>query len=453
MTEDIIPFSRIEFGEKFKWGIATAAYQIEGAINEHGKGPSVWDEFTRRKGKIRSGHKGDIACDFYNHYKEDIDIVKFLSIGCFRFSISWSRILPNGMGQVNEAGVAFYNRIIDHCLLFGIEPWITLYHWDLPLELEKKGGWTNREILGWFSDYVWLCTSLFGDRVKHWIILNEPLAFTGAGYFLGIHAPGKRGLHNFLPATHHATLCQLIGGKIVKENVTKAEVGTSFSCSYIEPLTNNRLHNKAAERMDALLNRMSIEPVLGMGYPVKELPQLKKIEKYTKPGDEKWFDFQFDFIGLQNYTREIIRFAPFIPYLRANIVKAGKRKAYSTTMDWEVYPPSIYEMLKRFSAYKGVKKIYVTENGAAFPDKLEKGHIHDTERTLFLKLYLAQILRAKNEGVNVQGYFAWTLLDNFEWAEGFNQRYGLVYVDFPTQERIIKDSGFWYKSFLEGNDL
>lgn len=449
MQDEEKPFSKIDFGSDFKWGISTSAYQIEGGWNEHGKGPSIWDEFSKGKGRIRSGHNGEISCDFYHHYKEDIDIINFLSIKCFRFSISWSRIFPDGKGNINPAGVDFYNRIINRCLVYGIEPWITLYHWDLPLALDKQGGWTNREIINWFASYVNICSNLFGDRVKHWIILNEPIVFTGTGYFLGAHAPGEKGLSNFLSATHHATLCQLIGGRIVKENVTDSEVGTSFSCSYIESLNNHRLNRHAAERMDLLLNRMSIEAVLGMGYPIHELTQFKYIEKFIHSEDEKFFNFQFDFIGLQNYTREVVKYSAFTPYIHSSFLKASKRNVSRTSMDWEVYPWSIYEMLKKFSHYSKVKKIYVTENGASFRDKVENGHVHDTERTHYLQRYIAQVLRARREGVNVQGYFVWTLLDNFEWAEGYNQRFGLVYVDFQRQCRIIKDSGYWYKSFME----
>ncbi len=449
LTEDRFSLSRNAFGADFKWGVSTAAFQVEGAWNVEGKGPSIWDEFTRRNGTIRSGHLADTSCDFYHRYAEDIDIIKFLSIDHFRFSISWSRILPAGTGKINAAGVDFYNRVIDRCLRLGIEPWITLYHWDLPLELKKKGGWANRDILGWFTEYTSLCVKLFGDRVKRWIIMNEPLAFTGAGYFLGIHAPGHKGLGNFLPAVHHATICQLSSGRMVKDVLPGAEVGTSFSCSMITPVNDQPRNVRAAARMDALLNRMSVEPLLGMGYPVDQLPSLRKIEKYFHPSDEKLYGFRFDFIGLQNYTREVVMHVPWVPYVHASIVKAGRRNVPVTSMDWEIYPPSIFEMLKRFSAYPGVNKIYVTENGASFPDKVENGHVHDQERMRYFSLYLSQVLRAKNEGVNVQGYFAWTLLDNFEWAEGYHQRFGLVYVDFETRQRIIKDSAFWYKAFLE----
>ncbi len=438
------------FGNDFKWGVSTSAYQIEGGHDAHGKGPSVWDIFTAKSSNILNGHHGNIACDFYNTYKEDIALLKELGIPNFRFSLSWPRILPNGTGEVNQQGVDFYNNVIDCCLENGIEPWVTVYHWDLPHELDLKSGWANREVVSWFKEYVEVCAKNFGDRVKHWMVMNEPMVFTGAGYFLGVHAPGKKGLPNFLPAVHHAVLCMGEGGRVLRELVPNAEIGTTFSCSYIEPFTPVRKDVVAARRVDALMNRLFIEPVLGLGYPEDELPVVKKLKKYFQPGDEKLMQFDFDFIGIQNYTREVVKHSIFVPYLNAVLVKAENRRVPLTAMKWEIYPPSIYHMLKQFSEYPGMPKIYITENGAAFPDVPAGGKVNDTERVQYLRRYLKEVLKAKSEGVDVQGYFIWTLLDNFEWAEGYHPRFGLVYVDFETQKRIIKSSGYWYKSFLKG---
>lgn len=443
-------FGKELFGDDFKWGVSTAAYQIEGGHDVHGKGPSVWDVFTAKSGTILNGHHGNTACDFYNTYLEDIAIMKELGIPNFRFSLSWPRIMPNGTGEVNQSGIDFYNKLIDACLANDIEPWVTLYHWDLPHELELRGGWTNREIVSWFKEYVAVCAKAFGDRVKYWMVLNEPMVFTGAGYFMGVHAPGKKGLPNFLPAAHHAVLCMAEGGRVLRQLVPTAEIGTTFSCSYIEPYTTGRKDVVAARRADALMNRLFIEPVLGLGYPEEDLPVVKKLKKYYLPGDTELMQFDFDFIGIQNYTREIVKHSIFVPYLNAVLVKAENRKVQTTAMGWEVYPPSIYHMLKKYSEYAGMPKIYITENGAAFPDEAADGKVNDTERVHYLRSYLKQVLKAKSEGVNVEGYFVWTLLDNFEWAEGYHPRFGLVYVDFDTQRRIIKSSGYWYKSFLKG---
>lgn len=443
-------YTRDEFGEDFAWGVSTASYQIEGAHDRDGKGPSIWDEFTSKKKKIYKGQNGDIACDFYRRYEDDLDLMKAMNIKNFRFSLSWSRILPNGIGQINPKGIEYYDRLIDQCLERGITPWITLYHWDLPLALEQQGGWTNRSVVQWFSEYVDLCTKIFGDRVKKWIVLNEPMVYAGAGYFLGVHAPGKKGLGNFISAMHHSVLCQAEGGRIVRYNVPEAEIGTTFSCSHIEPYSHNARDINAAIRMDALLNRLCFEPLVGLGYPTDDLKVFRRIEKYMAAGDEETMQFDFDFIGIQNYTREIVRHSYLVPFLQSKIIGADKRNVKHTVMNWEVYPESIYHMLKKYSTYSGVKSIYVTENGAAFQDKFSQGNVHDKQRTKYLKKYIGQVLRAKKEGVNVKGYFVWTFTDNFEWAEGYKPRFGLVYTDFKTQERYLKTSGQWYANFLEG---
>ena len=442
-------FTKEDFGDDFNWGISTAAYQIEGAHNADGKGPSIWDSFSQKRKKIIDNHNGNIACDFYNRYADDIALLYKLNIPNYRFSISWSRILPYGVGIINHKGIDFYNRIIDFCLELGIQPWITLYHWDLPEELQKKGGWTNRDVVHWFGYYVDCCIKHFGDRVKHWMILNEPMVFTGAGYFLGVHAPGKKGLTNFLSAAHHATLCQAEGGRIIKTLRSDCKVGTTISYSHIEPFSDTDKDRAAAKKVDALLNRMFLEPLLGMGYPVKDLKILERIERFMYPGDEGKLAFDMDFIGLQNYTRELVKYAPFMPFVKAKIIKADKRNVDRTLMNWEIYPPSMYEALKRINAYAGVKEIIVTENGAAFKDELLNEQVNDVQRVNYLKDHIEQVLLAKKEGVNVKGYFIWTLLDNFEWAEGFHPRFGLVYVNFDTQQRIIKSSGNWYSNFIK----
>jgi len=440
--------NRSVLGNDFKWGVSVSAYQIEGAHDADDKSPSIWDMFTNRKGY--KGHNGNVACDFYNNYRSDLQLLKSLNVPNFRFSLAWPRIFP-ASGSYNSKGTDYYNRIIDYCLELGIEPWVTLYHWDLPHYMEEKGGWTNRDVVGHFENYAEVCARQFGDRVKHWMVLNEPLVFTGAGYYLGVHAPGKRGLLNFLPALHNAVLCQAQGGRIIKEICPQAEVGTTFSCSHIEAYRNKESDNTAAKKVDALLNRLFVEPALGLGYPFKDLKILERIQKYMKPGDEKLMAFDFDFIGIQNYTREVIRFSLFTPYLNAALVTAKSRNAPVTAMNWEVYPESLYHVIKKFSAYQGVKKIYITENGAAFKDiLLTDNRINDYQRRDFIKNCIYQLYHAKSEGAKVDGYFVWSFLDNLEWSEGFRPRFGLVYVDFKTQRRIVKASGEWYRDFLAG---
>lgn len=436
------------FGQDFIWGVAASAYQTEGAYLSDGKGMSIWDVFAAQAGKTAFNQNANTACDFYNRYVQDIILMQYLNIKNFRFSISWPRLFPEGTGRANDKGFDFYDRLIDFSLEMGIEPWATLYHWDLPQALEEKGGWTNRDILNWFTDYVEACVLRFGDRVRNWMVLNEPMVFTGAGYFLGVHAPGKKGLNNFLAAAHHAVLCQAIGGSVIKSLRGNAQVGTTFSCSLIEPLDETKANVEAAQKIDVITNRMFIEPMLGLGYPVQDLKILGQLEKYMQPADEKLMQFSMDFIGIQNYTREIVRYSRFIPYVNARLVKAQHRNVDTTTMNWEVYPQSIFHMLKRVAAYEGVKKIIITENGAAFKDEFVEGKINDKKRVAYLKNYLQQVLLAKNEGVPVQGYFVWSVTDNFEWAEGYQQRFGLVYVDYATQRRYIKSSGHWFREFL-----
>jgi beta-glucosidase len=444
--------NRNDFGDDFIWGTSTAAYQIEGGHNLDGKGQSIWDVFTATKGKISGGDNGNIACDFYHKYAHDIALMSQLNIRNFRFSLSWSRIIPNGTGAISLKGIEFYNKVIDFCLDLEIEPWVTLYHWDLPYELEKKGGWTNRQIVDWFSNYVEVCVKQFGDRVKNWMVLNEPMVFTGAGYFLGVHAPGKKGLGNFLAATHHAALCQAEGGRIIKSMAPASKVGTTFSCSYIQAYRQTVKDSYAARRVDALLNKLFVEPLAGLGYPLQELKFLQRLETYVKDNDEKKLAFNMDFIGVQNYTRELVQYTPFVPFLNAKIVKADKRNVPVTDMNWEVYPESIYHMLHQFNKYHCFKELIVTENGAAFPDTVFDDQVNDEKRKNYIQQNIKQVLRAKQEGVNVSGYFVWSFTDNFEWSEGYRPRFGLVYVDFKTQKRIVKSSGLWYSRLLKHNE-
>ncbi|MGN8069930.1 GH1 family beta-glucosidase [Mucilaginibacter sp. 22184] len=450
LTDLDTPLRQQLFGPDFIWGVSTAAFQIEGSHDADGKGESVWDAFTTKKGKILNADHAHTACDFYNRYEEDIDLIKQLNIPNFRFSISWSRLLPNGTGEINQAGIDYYNRVIDYCIKKGVEPWVTIYHWDLPQILEQKGGWTNREVISWFSEFTNLCVQSFGDRVKHWMVMNEPVVFTGAGYFFGIHAPGRSGIRNFIPAIHHVVLSITAGARILRQLLPEAQIGTTFSCSQITPASDKPKDVAAAVRADALINRLFIEPILGMGYPVKELPVLKSIQKYILPGDEDNMHFDFDFIGIQNYTREVVKYSFFTPYINAKMIKAEDRKVDElTAMRWEVFPPSIYHMIKKFDAYPGIKSIIITENGSAFPDVVEDGKVDDPKRLRYLQNYIRQVLKAKNEGCKINGYFIWTLTDNFEWAEGYHPRFGLIYVDHNTQQRIVKESGKWYGEFLK----
>lgn len=443
---------KTDFGKDFLFGTATAAAQIEGAWDADGKSHSIWDVFSQKEGKTKDGGTTEHACDFYHKYPEDIKMMSALGFDVFRFSIAWTRILPYGTKHVNQRGIDYYNKIIDETLARGMQPWITLYHWDLPQILEEKGGWTNRDIIAWFSEYVEICATHFGDRVKNWMVFNEPMAFTGLGYLGGVHAPGKRGMSKFLKSVHYVSMCQAEGGRILRKLIPNANIGTTFSCTAVEPLdaTKNK-HVVAAKKADAMFNRLFIEPTLGMGYPTDDVPVFKGIKKYIEPGDLEKLAFDFDFIGLQNYFRTVAKFSLWPPLMWANVVKGEKLvedKSALTAMGWEVSPKGIYDVIMQFAAYG--KPMYITENGAAFEDHLQPdGSIHDERRVQFFKDYLNNVLKAKNEGADLRGYFLWTFMDNFEWAEGYEPRFGIVYNDYETQTRYIKDSGFWWQEFLK----
>ena len=444
----MIKYSKHDFGTDFEWGVAISSYQVEGAHDLDGRGISIWDKFSHQGKRIEDGSDGRVACEFYHRYEEDIDIVKSLNLKNFRFSLAWPRILPNGTGAVNQAGIDFYNKVIDYCLAKGVTPWLTLYHWDLPQVLEDKGGWTNRMIVNCFKEYADVCSRAFGDRVKNWIVINEPFTYTALGYLFGYYAPGKFGINNYIPAVHHSTLCQAEGARVIRRNVPDANIGTSVGCSHVSPASDAPRHVAAAKRIDVMFNRIHIEPLLGMDYPIRDLPALERIEKYIQPYDPELIKFDFDFIGVQNYYSLVAYDVPLVPYIGALIKPFHKLNRPLTANGWEVYPEGIYKILKQFGEYP-IKKLMVTENGAAFHDKVQNGMVHDKKRVEFLQKYIGQVLRAKNEGVNIGGYFVWSLMDNFEWKAGFKSRFGIVHTDFKTQRRIIKDSGLWIRDFLE----
>jgi len=446
--EKPVVLDRSHFPDNFKWGVAAAAYQTEGAWDVDGKAPSIWDTFTEKKRNIADQTNGKIATDFYNNYRQDIDLLKQLNFPIFRFSLSWPRIIPEGIGAINQQGIDFYHRVIDYCLASGIEPWVTIYHWDLPQALEDKGGWTNREIIDWFAEYVDVCTKNFGPKVKHWIVMNEPMSFTGLGYFFGYHAPGRKGLKTFLKAAHHAALCQAEGGRVARFNMPDAVIGTTQFTSHVEPNSNSYRDVKSAQKVDALMNRMFIEPLLGMWYPVNDFPLLGYINKYYCPGDEENIKFDFDFIGIQYYYRTVTKFSLVPPIVFMREVPADKRDVTTNQMGMEVYPKGLRHVVERYWNYPNMPKLLITESGVCFHDTLENGRVNDQQRLLYHQEILKEIVQMQKKGIDIAGYFAWSFTDNFEWAEGFNARFGLVHVDFDNQKRTIKDSGYWFQQFL-----
>lgn len=445
-TNDIsFNYKKDDFGDDFFWGVSTPTFHSEAKNNQFINGLNIWNELSNKKNSIVNYSFQDTTTNF----KEDIRLIKELGIPNFKFSISWSTILPDGIGAINQEGIDFYHDILDTCKANNIEPFVTLYHCDLPLELEKKGGWTNRAILEWFEEYTKVCATAFKDKVKYWIVLNEPSLFVGAGHFLGVQTAGKKGLNNFLPTIHHALLCQSIGFNTIKQICPSSQIGTTLSCTYFTPKTYSEKNIKAAKRVDTLLNRAFIEPSMGLGYPTNILPFFKHISKFTFKGDEELIKVDFDFISLQNYTREVVEYHSYTPYINAKLIPVNKRNVDTTLMNWEIHPKSIYMMILKFSDYKGVKKIMITDDGASFLDAIKSDQINDEKRILFLKNYLQQVLYAKEKTDKIMGCFVWSFNDNFEFLQGYKQRFGLIFIDDFTQQRIIKNSGKWFKNFLE----
>ncbi len=449
-SSDKLQPSASDFGD-FLWGAATASYQIEGAAKADGKGPSIWDEFSRR-GKIKRKETGDVACDHYNRVDEDIGLMKELGLQAYRFSISWPRILPDGTlaGGVNQAGLDFYKRLAEKLREAGIRPWATLYHWDLPQALEEKGGWLWRDTTKHFADYAALCVRELGDVVDDWIVLNEPFVFTLLGYGIGFHAPGRYGLSKFMGASHHAMLAQGLAARAMREERKDIHLGTTVSTLAGEAKSQREKDLAALRRQDAFFNKLYVDPVFGRGYPREDLPVLRKMDKYIQPGDMELVQYPFDFLGVNHYSRAVAYSARFVPWL-GFLQKRPPRGAERTDMGWEVHPPGLRRVLTQFGEYPEIPALYVTENGSAFPGDVvtPDGRVHDEARERYLRNYLAQALLAKQDGAPLKGYFVWSLLDNLEWREGYSKRFGIIHVDFKTLKRTIKDSGLWYKEFLK----
>jgi beta-glucosidase len=448
MMAAMAELERSDFGDDFTWGVAHASYQVEGAWDVDGKGPSIWDTFTHAPRHIKDRSNGDVACDFYHRYDDDTALVQELGFDAQRFSISWPRVLPEGTGTVNQKGLDFYSRVVDSCLEHDVEPWITVYHWDLPQTLQDKGGWTNRDVIGWFEDFVAILGDKLGDRVKDWMVFNEPCSFVLGGELGGVHAPGHRSLRKTLAAAHHVNLCQAAGARALRSTVANSHVGTTHIITPMRTKGDTERHRRAAAAIDGFANRLFIEPNFGLGYPVDDAPFTAGVERFVKPGDDQAIKVDWDFFGVQYYTRLLVKPVP-VPKLRGVPWMSHDYRNYDiTAMGWEVQADGLHESLARVHSYDPTLRLLVTENGAAFPDTLEGDAVHDPRRTEFYKAHLAQVARAQADGIPVDGYFCWSLMDNFEWAEGYVPRFGLTYVDYETQRRVVKDSGRWFQQFL-----
>jgi beta-glucosidase len=441
--------AKIEFPEDFLWGAATASYQIEGAWDEGGKGESIWDRFSHTPGKIKNGDTGDVACDHYHRFKDDVALMKELKLKGYRFSISWPRILPEGAGRVEQRGIDFYSSLVDELLDAGITPLPTLYHWDLPQALDDKGGWTSRDVAGWFGDYAQVVAKNLGDRLDMLTTFNEPGIFSTLGYLLGDHAPGIADPLKYFAVSHHINLAHGAAVQAIRAESPKTKVGAVLQLPPMHPSSESEDDKRAARVMDCLMNLWYAEPVLIGRYPEDFLELIKSLVPIQDGDMEKIYQ-PLDFAGLNLYTRTFAKHDPEVPLLEAN-VDFTRRVAGAdyTAMGWEVYPESIYQSLMRFKNEWGDPEVYITENGAAFRDEVVNGGVNDQKRIDYFKAYLEQVRRAMDEGVKVKGYFAWSFMDNFEWALGFSKRFGLIYTDYETLKRIPKASAFWYRELIE----
>lgn len=437
------------FPSDFLLGVATAAYQIEGAVHEDGRKPSIWDVFCHTPGHIENGDNADTACNHYHLWEHDVRLMKELGIEAYRFSVAWPRVIPDGRSQVNQQGLDFYRRLTDALLEAGIRPMITLYHWDLPNALQEAGGWQNRSTADAFAEYAEVVLRTFSDVVDLFITLNEPWCATVLGHAFGTHAPGIQDLRAAVAASHHLLLAH---GKAVgafRANArSSAKIGLTNVLTHVAPASDSERDEAAAHRMDGFLNRWFLDPLFRARYPA-EL-EAAGIGAWVQPGDLECIASPLDFLGVNYYQTSIVQDNPNDALLGAAVLPPSGNL---TEMGWEVHPEGLQAVLQRVSKDYGPIPIYVTENGAAYPDVVTQGQVHDLNRIEFLSQHLQAVSEARKNGADVRGYFVWSLLDNFEWAKGYTPRFGLVYVDYATQQRIVKDSGIWYRNLIQQREL
>ena len=439
---------RSQFPKKFVWGAATSSYQIEGSTQIDGRGQSIWDTFAATPGKTRNGENGDPGCDHYNRWESDLDLIKDMGLEAYRFSVAWPRVIPNGRGQVNEKGMAFYERLVDGLLERGITPWLTMYHWDLPQALEDKGGWPNRDTVHAFEEYAQVLSSRLGDRVKHWITHNEPWCTAFLGYGIGQFAPGLKSKKLELQTAHHLLFSHGLSVPIIRGNSKDAQVGLAPNLWPMYPASDSSEDEMAATRMDGFANRWYLDPIYGRGYPQDMLEAYTQDLPKIHDGDLAIIAAPTDFLGVNYYIRHVVKHSA-----NENGLEILQTDLERTDMGWEIYPDGLRELMLRLKNDYPVKSLIVTENGSCFDDALVEGQIDDEGRRKYLERHLESAHAAIQEGAPLDGYFAWSLMDNYEWAEGYARRFGLVHVDFETQERTLKKSGLYYRNFLRPGEL
>jgi beta-glucosidase len=439
------------FPAHFLWGAATAAYQIEGATREDGRGSSIWDQFAATPGKIHQNDNGDIAANHYHLMPEDVAIMAQLGLGAYRFSISWPRILPTGRGSVNAAGLDFYDRLVDTLLARGIQPFATLYHWDMPLTLHNNGGWLQRDTAYAFADYAEIVVKRLGDRVKNWITHNEPWCAAYLGYGNGLHAPGMKDRQAAVIAGHHILLSHGLAVSRLRAHIeVTAQVGIALNFTPVYPADHRPETLRDVARSDAFGNRWFLDPIYRGNYPEHLFDDMQLAPPPIQDGDLATIAVPIDFLGVNHYSRSLVT-GSHVPMLADGCITVSPVPgACYTEMAWEVYPQALRDLLLRLHHEYHVPALYITENGAAFTDQWDGSSnvVNDPRRVAYLQDHIGAIADAVKQGVPVGGYFVWSFMDNFEWAEGYSKRFGIVYVDYPTQRRVIKKSGSWYSSFI-----
>ncbi len=438
------------FPKNFLWGAVTASYQIEGAAHEDGRGLSIWDTFAATPGKTFQGETGDVATDHYHLWRQDVALMAELNLNAYRFSIAWPRILPEGRGTVNEMGLDFYERLVDALLAKNIKPFATLYHWDLPLALQQQGGWVNRDTAFAFADYAEIVAKRLGDRVAAWITLNEPWCVAYLGYGVGAHAPGTHDKQSAVNAAHHLLLAHGLAVSRLRGYIAPAaQVGITLNFSPIYPADERPETMRDVARADTFNNRWFLDPIARGSYPDNLFSELGAAPPPVQEGDFAAITAPIDFLGVNNYSRSVVRGKAIPSHADESERVAPVPSACYTEMGWEICPQSFTELLVRLHRDYALPALYVTENGAAFVDCWNGAdRVSDPRRVEYLRAYIGALSQAIANGVPVRGYFVWSLLDNYEWAFGYSKRFGIVYVDYPTQRRIIKDSGRWYADLI-----
>jgi beta-glucosidase len=447
-----MPSADLIFPEGFVWGAATSSYQIEGAVTEDGRGPSIWDTFTHTPGTIENGDTGDVACDHYHRYRHDVDIMRELGLTGYRFSVAWPRIFPEGRGRPNPAGLDFYKRLVDELRQAGIEPFPTLYHWDLPQALQDAGGWANRDTAGRFAEYAFTMAGALGREVQHWATLNEPWVAAILGNLYGLHAPGNRDLATALQVGHVLLLAHGEAVSALRSELpATARVGIVLNLIPTAPAGDSQADLEAAAREDDFINRWFLDPLFRGRYPDDLWEWYGDAVPEVAMGDFTTISTPIDFLGVNYYTRAVVTYDASAPPTAATWVDPPGQPM--TASGWEVYPAGLFDTLSRVHQEYTPAAMYVMENGAAYHDRVIAGAVNDPEREAYIHQHLHQVHRAVAAGVPVRGYFVWSLLDNFEWAKGYALRFGIVHVDYQTQARIIKRSGQWYADVARENGI